>query len=1523
MTQETLPFPQTGAGPTAPAAAPPRLWRARVGALAASRALVPLWLALVLFCGAAFRFTGLDWDQGQHLHPDERFLTMVETALKWPDNFLTSYFDEARSTLNPRNVGHTFFVYGDFPIILVKWISLRVDQAGYDEVHLVGRTVATLVDLATVLMVFLLGRSLYRSERVGLLGALLYASSALAIQQAHFFVVDNFSTFFATAALFFMVRVVRGGELRDYLLAGGAIGLALASKVSVYSLVVVMALAGAVRAYRAWQTPGVDRRASLERIALHLIASGVVAVVAFRLFQPYAFQGPSVFDVGISRRWLENLAEARGWVSGDRDAPFAHQWTDRTPILFPLGNMLLWGFGLPLGLAAWAGWGVAAWQLVWRRRLIHLVPVAWVAILFWLMGTQWVKSMRYLLPIYPTLALLAAWLLIWLWDAARRPSPASTSQLAPNLPKEPALGLWKVPRFDRLAWSPVWPGALLAVVVLSTLVYAAGFTSIYTRPHTRVEASRWIYANVPRGAVVANETQWDDGLPLRLDGKDGFGGLYTGLNLDITAEESPKKLQQVLDTLDRAEYLFISSNRQYDSLVRLPMRFPLAVAYYQALFGGELGFERVAEFTSYPTVLGIPLPDQGAEEAWTVYDHPRVQIFKKTPAYSRAQIEALLGNVNWDAIVQLWPKQAAQAPNALLLSPALQQTYQAQGTWSAMFDPDSLANRLPVVFWGFALVLVGLLGLPYVWLAARPLPDRGFALARPLGLLLVAWLVWWLASLRLATFTVGSIGLAVLLVGAGGLAIGFTRRVELLNWLRAHRRLVLIEEALFWGAFLLFVLIRRANPDLWHPFLGGEKPMDFAYLNAVIKSAYFPPYDPWFAGGYINYYYFGFVLVAVVTKLSGVVPAVAYNLAIATFFACLTLAAFGAALALITPVRSMGVQRRAVLFGLLGSLFVAVIGNLRELSLLFEGFQNLSKLEPRTNLPLLAGLLRTVDGFLFGYLAGKPLPFRQEWWYWNATRVIQHPPSEAGPITELPWFTYLFADLHAHAMALPYTVVAIALALAIVRTSRDHEPRYEGLLRLGLLALVIGALWPMNTWDFPTYALLTLAALLLSRWRDAARLSSTVLLGAAWRWGLMLVAAYALFLPFHRAYGSAASGIERWTGSQTPLGDYLTIHGFFLFAIAGALLTDFWLGRDLNPLARVLRLSLRRWYRLPEIVTHQRRLMGSLLPYWVGLYALGLALLAAAALAVLGKLAPAIIVLLIAITGLLFFRDASRSPLRTRPDQPVLWQMALVMIFAGLGLTFAVEFVVLKNIDISRMNTVFKFYLQVWVLWALAAAFAAASVYERLGRVRPIWREVWHWGFVALFGATLIYPVLATTGRVADRFERVTAPTLDGMSFMDRAVHRDKDQSMELVWDEEAIRWMQEHVEGSPVIAEANTAPTLYGWGNRFSNFTGNPSVIGWDWHQRQQRAVVPGQMISKRIEDIQQAYSSRSPQQAYRAFSRYGVQYFVVGQLERAYFPGGMDKWEQQSGILWEPVYENPGVKIYRLLAPTATASR
>jgi uncharacterized membrane protein len=223
-------------------------------------------------------------------------------------------------------------------------------------------------------------------------------------------------------------------------------------------------------------------------------------------------------------------------------------------------------------------------------------------------------------------------------------------------------------------------------------------------------------------------------------------------------------------------------------------------------------------------------------------------------------------------------------------------------------------------------------------------------------------------------------------------------------------------------------------------------------------------------------------------------------------------------------------------------------------------------------------------------------------------------------------------------------------------------------------------------------------------------------------------------------------------------------------------------------------------------------------------------------------------------------------------------------------------------------------------MWGLAAAVSAGVVYERLPALRRWTREGWRAAFVLLIAAAALYPVLAAHAKINDRFDTTAGRSLDGTAFMRTAVLEDKGASIPLVYDREAIDWMLEHVDGSPVVAEANTAPTLYGWELRYAMFTGNPAIVGWDYHQRQQRPP-QSTIVDHRVDEVQAAYRSGDAVEAYRIFSRYRATYAIVGGLERAYFPEGTAKWARGVGRFWTVAYSNPEVTVYRLLAP-ATAS-
>jgi uncharacterized membrane protein len=257
-------------------------------------------------------------------------------------------------------------------------------------------------------------------------------------------------------------------------------------------------------------------------------------------------------------------------------------------------------------------------------------------------------------------------------------------------------------------------------------------------------------------------------------------------------------------------------------------------------------------------------------------------------------------------------------------------------------------------------------------------------------------------------------------------------------------------------------------------------------------------------------------------------------------------------------------------------------------------------------------------------------------------------------------------------------------------------------------------------------------------------------------------------------------------------------------------------------------------------------------------------------------------------------------------------RIVLFLTGTALVLTLAVELVVLKD-DLGRMNTVFKFYLQAWSLLAVCAAAALAWTIRELPRWSYNWRIVWQMGLVLLVANAALFPLTAGKDKIKDRMAPVAPVSLDGMDYMQYAFYDDMGVLMNLQSDYKAIRWMQDNVSGSPVIVEGNTPE--YRWGSRFTIYTGLPGVVGWNWHQRQQRSVQPETVVTGRIADIAEFYNTENGNTARGFLEKYDVSYIVVGQLERAFYPGvGLDKFALLNGTLWHEVYNDGLTAIYEV---------
>jgi len=1018
------------------------------------------------------------------------------------------------------------------------------------------------------------------------------------------------------------------------------------------------------------------------------------------------------------------------------------------------------------------------------------------------------------------------------------------------------------------------------------------------------------------GSALVNETSWDDGLPLRWGGYDGFGGIYQGdLNFEIYWDEDEAKLERFLGNLDEGEYLFISSSRQWASLPRIPERFPLASAYYRLLLGcpdhlsveacynvaqlgsfeGQLGYELKLVFDSSPQIGPLVINDQAAEEAFTVYDHPKVFVFEKSADYDQERVRALLSAVDLSKVERVTPKQAEGRISQTLMLPQIHwEEQRAGGSWSELFDSENWVNASPwisLVVWYLSLGILGIVTFPLLRLALPGLKDEAYPFARLAGLLLFSYLAWLGASSGL-TFSRSLLWIIFVFLILAGAAIAYRQRAELKALWESKRHYFYRTELLFLAFFLVMLLIRIGNPDLWHPSKGGEKPMDFSYFNAVLKSSSFPPYDPWFAGGYINYYYYGFVLVGSLTKLLGIIPSVAYNLILPTLFAMLALGAYSIAWNLFSAwqgssgrAATLG-KRGPSMAGLGASIGVVLLGNLASLRMIFTGYQKLGNVEGVADPGLITQIVWTLQGFWLN-LTGTPLPFGISNWYWNPTRIFTAP-DESRPITEFPLFTFTYADLHAHMIALPLTLLALAWALSAV-----HSRAWKGgrsAARLGWIfvfgGIVIGSLRPTNTWDFPTFLMIGVLAVAYAIWRYWPRGSEkyhwvTALFRVMGGIGLLVATSFLSFKPYADWYQQGFTSMKIWEGSHTPSGEYLLHWGAFLFFVV------FWMAWETRQwLANIPLSSLRK-----------------VEPYkYFILVGLVIIIAAMSALYVLGVNVIWLLPLMLWAAVLIF-----------RPDQSEAKRLTLFLVGTGMFISLMVEVIVLSG-DISRMNTVFKFYMQVWSLFALSAALSLAWIVADLREWSANWRRWWQLSGAVILASVGLFLLLGVSAKIRDRMAADAPMGLDGMSYMQYAVYHQSDQEMFLNQDYEAIRWLQENVEGSPVIVEAQTGE--YRWGARIAINTGLPTVLGWNWHQRQQREFVAGNDIWGRAADVMQFYESEDLNFARDFLEKYQVKYIVVGQLEQAHYAElGLEKFEEQEGTLWREVFRFEDTAIYQVI--------
>ena len=824
------------------------------------------------------------------------------------------------------------------------------------------------------------------------------------------------------------------------------------------------------------------------------------------------------------------------------------------------------------------------------------------------------------------------------------------------------------------------------------------------------------------------------------------------------------------------------------------------------------------------------------------------------------------------------------------------------GTWTDILPVTGRGSGTELVLWLLAIQGIALAGFPLMARIFRPLPDSGYLLGKALSLLVVSYLVWLGAALQVVEFSRESIALAIVILVAASAFITYRSRRELITLIRLRWPWLLTAEALFIAVFLGLVVLRAANPDLWHPFRGGEKPMDISYLTAVTRSSFMPPYDPWFAGGHLNYYYFGHFIVATLIRLTGTVPEFAVNLAIPMFWAMTFGAAFsiGVNLAEATMQRIRARQFPAfgsLIAGLATALMITIAGNLDGL------IQLVQRLGPEVRKTITepgAGGVSELLTFAVPVLTGNGFDF------WRSSRMVAVPGSIS--ITEFPFFSYLFADPHAHIFAMPFALVAVGLSLAVALALHSRRKLVSVALPFAALALTLGALFAAHSWDYPTYLFIAVAAITIAFLARSAGVKRSLVYGIAAAIALTGIS-FLLFAPYHAANATFYTEIVP-SNEQTPIRSLIAIFGLPILIIAASLRPSVALALGLPnaSLRKLLReIRLRIWPREDTAIAFAIRATTAT--------ATGAAVIGVVSLLLLGFGNVVVTGAFAAVT--LALALSARLPLPVR--------LAYGAASLAFGLIAAVDILAIQDY-LVRMNTIFRVYLQAWIFLGISAAFLLWWMLRRGGvlRMRGIGRiyRITFYGLtaVAILGVS-IYPVLGTRARLADRINTSVPLTLDGTAYMQDGTYIDVDDTEIILRHElDALLWLRENADGLPVVAEAGLPPTqhdtpYYRIQSRAAMYSGLPMIIGWPWHQRQQRGIgIAEPEIDRRQSDVRRLYSSGSPTVITRILAEYDVGYVLIGQTERAYYPeDGIRSLEQHPRL--SLVYENEAVRVYRVL--------
>ena len=824
-------------------------------------------------------------------------------------------------------------------------------------------------------------------------------------------------------------------------------------------------------------------------------------------------------------------------------------------------------------------------------------------------------------------------------------------------------------------------------------------------------------------------------------------------------------------------------------------------------------------------------------------------------------------------------------------------------------------NNSIIFQWWIVIFGIGLIFLPLTFTIFKNFFDRGYIFSKILGIVVASYAVFLLGVLHIAPFS--SLTSALILIFFAVLNFAFIIRKKndglksFLKILKENWQIFIFEEILFILCLLSWSYVRSFQPDIH----GLEKYMDFGILNSILRSEFFPPKDMWFTPLPINYYYFGHLTTAILTKLSNIPSNITFNLMIASIFAFTFVGSFSIGANLIRILKSQITNHKSQinnnaqnpknskvlnfrnwrLFGVWNFEFGALIGGF--LTAFLVSF---------------AGNLQTIYAFFKNYSGDNPVPFwhlpfslstfPNNYWYPNATRFIHN------TIHEFPLYSFVVSDLHGHVLDIPFVLLTIALLLSLITksqitnlpagkaghksqiNSKNKNIKNSKVLNFGdwrlfgvwnfefeilLLAFLLAVTYMTNAWDGIIYFLL--AALVLFFFSKKLSIGSWFLTVAILFFGFFIFS-----YPFNHFFKPFVSGIgiicppeflvkigklgpfilEEAHCQKSPLWQIMILYGFFYFWVISFF---FSILKKKNPKSETLNPK--------QIRNHNNQ----------GYKRFG--------------------ILNFGNWGLfrnlkLEIRDLATSDI-----------FVLLLILLSTILIIIPELIYVKDIYPAhyRANTMFKLVYQSFIMLSISSGYIIVRVFSHYkSKVNSSnqgfnflsfknWKlfGIWTLGFGA-FALVSIYPYFAINSFYGGLKAQLG---LDGTKYLKNLYPTDYD----------AIAWINKNIKGQPVILEAQ--------GDSYTDFarvsanTGLPTVLGWTVHEWLWRGTYD--VPAPRIPQVQTLYESSDVNITRNLIERYKIEYVFIGDLEYQKYT---KLAEQKFGNLGKIIYKNGKTKIYKI---------